>query len=96
MFDRANYHPETPELILNMLEAADDCAVDEEWDDDIADGIGLTEEFIQARIAAGEDPAVIDEMTLALQGMMLCWNEEGDIDGYLAEVENVYNIVKDI
>jgi hypothetical protein len=95
MYDPANYHPKTPQIVLHMLAAADDCAVDELWEDDICDILNVTGEFIEARKAEGEDPDVIQEMENALEGMSYCWNVEGDVDGYIAELERVYNIVQE-
>lgn len=92
MFDPSNYHPETPEFILNIFRAADDCAVDEEWGDDLADAINITGSFIEMIRASGEDPDVIRVMEDAHEGMAYCWNAEGDIDGFIGELEKVYNI----
>lgn len=96
MFDPKNYHPETPEKVLNILKAADDCAVDEKWRDEIGDILNITGEFILARKIDGTDEDTISYMEDAHQGMSYCWNVEGDIDAYICELERVYSLVQDL
>lgn len=91
MFSKTNYLADAPNAAISLIESAHQTTIDEEWDCDICDAIGATEEYFRVNHVNWPLKAVETRQEL-LEQMTFAWNEEGDIDEFIAALEDFYRI----
>ena len=85
MFNRSDYRMNTPETVINIIEAyhVNDEMSDDEWGDDLGDALADAVEYI-------DNHNVGELMAALIRDAADWWNNEGNMRNAIAQLSTAY------